>query len=56
MPRHKLTVEERLRGTERALRSRRTPKYLKAGLERYRRKLERELRQKRGSGSNLFEW
>ncbi len=56
MPRHKLTVEERLRGIERALRSRRTPKHLKAGLEHYRRKLERELHQKRVGGWNPFEW
>lgn len=56
MPRHKLTVQERLRGTERALRSRRTPKHLKPGLRRYRKQLERELRQKRGGEWNLFEW
>ncbi len=56
MPRHKLTTEERLRGTERALRSRRTPKHLRAGLKRYRKKLERELRQKRGGRRNPFEW
>ncbi len=39
--RHKLTREEKIRGTRKAIASHRTPARLKAGLRRYLEKLER---------------
>ena len=46
--RHVLTLEERLRGVEGALRSRRTPSHLKPGLEVQRDELRRKLRERNG--------
>jgi hypothetical protein len=45
MPRHKLTLRERLRGVELAAKSRWTPRPLVAGLKRYARVLRKKLRQ-----------
>ncbi len=44
MARHKLTLREQLRGVERALRSRRTPKQFREGLRKRKAQLERKLR------------
>jgi hypothetical protein len=43
MARHKLTLQEQLRGVRAAIHSRRTPPQLKKGLERHRDKLEKKL-------------
>ena len=48
MARRKLTLEEQLRGIRAALKSRRTPPQLKAGLERRKMSLERTLGQSSG--------
>jgi hypothetical protein len=44
--RHRLTLQERIRGIERALKSRRTPSHLKPGLEVHLRELKEQLREK----------
>ena len=43
--RHLLTPEERLRGTENALKNRKTPKQLRPGLRAYRDRLREQVRQ-----------
>lgn len=43
MARHKLSKEDRLKGVERALANRKTPKQLRPGLERSRDRLREEL-------------
>jgi len=44
MPRHKLTLRERLAGVEKAAKSKRTPQQLVVGLRRYARRLQEQLR------------
>lgn len=43
MAKHKLTPQELLKGAEKALRSRKTPKQLRAGIRKLRDKLRREI-------------
>jgi hypothetical protein len=47
MARHKLTRLDQLKGLRKAVRSLRTPVWLKPSIRRYLRKLEKELRQKK---------
>jgi hypothetical protein len=43
VPKHKLTTEELLKGTEKALRSKKTPPQLRAGIRKWREKLRKRL-------------
>lgn len=47
MPRHRLTLRERLAGVEKAAASLKTPRQLREGLRKHAQRLRRELRRRR---------
>jgi hypothetical protein len=44
MARHRLSIEDQIRGLEKGIRSRRTPEWLKPGMKKFLKKLRRKVR------------